>query len=102
MLLDAINAVAQGKSFIQPDLVLDFFETRNLFSILTRREKEVINLIGEELTNEQIAEKLKIKINTLENYVSTIYDKLGCKDRASLLEKIRWCLQAHCQKSAYF
>lgn len=89
MLLDAINAVAQGKSFIQPDLVLDFFETRNLFSILTRREKEVVNLIGEELTNEQIAEKLKIKINTLENYVSTIYDKLGCKDRASLLEKIR-------------
>ena len=89
MLLDAINAVAQGKSFIQPDLVLDFFETRNLFSILTRREKEVINLIGEELTNEQIAEKLKIKINTLENYISIIYDKLGCKDRASLLEKIR-------------
>ena len=87
MLLDAINAVAQGKSFIQPDLVLDFFETRNLFSILTRREKEVINLIGEELTNEQIAEKLKI--NTLENYISIIYDKLGCKDRASLLEKIR-------------
>ena len=39
--------------------------------------------------NEQIAEKLKIKINTLENYVSIIYDKLGCKDRASLLEKIR-------------
>ena len=88
MLLDAINAVAQGKSFIQPDLVLDFFETRNLFSILTRREKEVVNLIGEELTNEQIAEKLKIKINTLENYVTIIYDKLGSRTEPLFWKKL--------------
>lgn len=89
MLLDALNTIAQGKTFIQPDLVVDFLEAKNLFSILTRREREVVRLIGAELTNEQIAEKLKIKITTLENYISTIYDKLGCRDRASLMERIR-------------
>ena len=89
MLLDAINTVAEGKSFVQPDLVSAFMEVTSLFSVLTKREMQVVKLIQDGLANEEIAAKLEIKLSTLENYISVIYDKIGCRDRNSLLEKLR-------------
>ncbi len=88
MLLDAINAVAKGKTFIQPDLVTSFIETRSLLSMLTKRETQVVRLIQQNLSNEEIADKMGIKITTLENYLSIIYDKTGCRDKKSLIEKL--------------
>ncbi len=89
MLLDAINAVAKGKTFIQPDLVTSFMETRSLLSMLTKRETQVVRLLQENLSNEEIANKMGIKITTLENYLSIIYDKTGCRDKKTLIEKLR-------------
>lgn len=89
MLLDAINTVAAGKTFVQPDLVSAFMEVTSLFSVLTKREMQVVKLIQDGLSNEEIAAKLEIKLSTLENYISVIYDKTGCRDRNSLLEKLR-------------
>lgn len=89
MLLDAVNTVATGKTFVQPDLVASFMEMNTLFSVLTKKEKQVVKLIQDGLTNEEIAKTLEIKLTTLENYISIIYDKIGCRDRASLLEKLR-------------
>ena len=89
MLLEAINAVAQGKTFIQPDLITSFIKAQSLFSMLTKREMQVVKLIQDGLSNEAIAAKLEIKLTTLENYISVIYDKIGCRDRSSLLEKLR-------------
>ena len=88
MLLDAINTVATGKTFVQPDLVSSLMEMNSLFSVLTKREVQVVKLIQDGLTNEEIAQKLQIKLTTLENYISVIYDKIGCRDRNSLLEKL--------------
>ena len=88
MLLNAINTVASGKTFVQPDLVSAFMEMTSLFSVLTKREMQVVKLIQDGLTNEEMAEKLDIKLTTLENYISVIYDKIGCRDRNSLLEKL--------------
>ncbi len=88
MLLDAINTVAAGKTFVQPDLVSAFMEVTSLFSVLTKREMQVVKLIQDGLANEEIAAKLEIKLSTLENYISVIYDKIGCRDRNSLLEKL--------------
>ena len=88
MLLNAINTVASGKTFVQPDLVSAFMEMASLFSVLTKREMQVVKLIQDGLTNEEMAEKLDIKLTTLENYISVIYDKIGCRDRNSLLEKL--------------
>ena len=89
MLLDAVNTVASGRTFVQPDLVSSFMENRSLFSVLTKRELQVVNLIADNYTNEQFAERLEIKLTTLENYLSVIYDKFGCRDKSSLLEKLR-------------
>ena len=89
MLLDAVNTVAAGKTFVQPDLVSSLLENRTLFMTLTKREQQVVNLISDGFTNEEIAARLEIKLSTLENHISVIYDKLGCRDRTALLEKLR-------------
>ena len=89
MLLDALNSVAEGKSFIQPDLISGFLETHSLFAMLTKREQQVVKLIENGLSNDEIANELDIKIRTLENYITVIYDKLGCKDRAALIRLLR-------------
>ena len=89
MLLDAINTVAAGKTFVQPDLVASLMEMNSLLSVLTKREMQVVKLIQDGRANEEIAAKLQIKLTTLENYISVIYDKIGCRDRSSLLEKLR-------------
>lgn len=88
MLLDAINTVAAGKAFVQPDLVSAFMEVHSLFSVLTKREMQVVKLIQDGFSNDEIAAKLEIKLSTLENYICIIYDKIGCRDRNSLLEKL--------------
>ena len=89
ILLDAVNTVAQGKTFVQPDLVSSLLENRSLFMTLTKREQQVVNHISDGFSNEEIANKMNIKLTTLENYITVIYDKLGCKDRTALLEKLR-------------
>lgn len=89
ILLDAINTVAAGKTFVQPDLVASLMEMNSLLSVLTKREMQVVKLIQDGRANEEIASKLQIKLTTLENYISVIYDKIGCRDRSSLLEKLR-------------
>ena len=90
ILLDAVNTVLNGQTFIQPDLVTRLLEVNTIYSALTRREMEVLKLIQEGLSNQEIADFLKIKLSTLENYLCIIYDKTGSRDKASLLEKIMW------------
>jgi DNA-binding NarL/FixJ family response regulator len=49
---------------------------------LSRRETEVLRLLGEGLSNREIAERLYISPKTAEHHVSRIYGKLGLKSRA--------------------
>jgi two-component system, NarL family, nitrate/nitrite response regulator NarL len=48
---------------------------------LTPREIEVLELIGEGLTNQQIAERLVIEIGTVKNHVHSILEKLNVSNR---------------------
>lgn len=88
VLLAAVNAVAEGKTYVQPDLFSDFIETRSILSALTPKEREITDLVLKNFDNEDIAEKLGIKLRTVENYLSKIYDKIGVKNRRMLLEMI--------------
>ena len=88
LLLDAVNAVAEGKTFIQPDLVTSLLNTQSIFSVLTKREKQIVKLIQDGRSNYEIAQKLEIKVSTLENYLSLIYDKIGCENKEMLLKKL--------------
>ena len=56
---------------------------------LSDREVEIALMIYEGFTNRQISSALKISEGTTRNYVSGIYEKLGCENRASALETIK-------------
>jgi DNA-binding CsgD family transcriptional regulator len=55
---------------------------------ITRREREVINLICEGLKNSEIGEKLFISEYTVENHLRSIYEKMGVKNRINLARKV--------------
>jgi len=51
---------------------------------LTRRELEIVRLIGEGLTNDEIAERLDISEKTVRNYLTVVFEKTGVRDRLHL------------------
>lgn len=60
---------------------------------LTRRERDVARLIGEGLSNKEIAKDLKIGPSTVKNHVHSILEKLGVKRRSAIphqLSAFRW------------
>lgn len=52
---------------------------------LTKKEKQIFDLIRQNHSNEEIAVKLDISLRATENYVSKIYDKLGVNDKSELI-----------------
>jgi DNA-binding CsgD family transcriptional regulator len=57
---------------------------------LSPREREVLRLIADGLTNEQIADHIFLSINTVKTYVRTAYRKVGVTSRA---QAVRWMLR---------
>lgn len=51
---------------------------------LTNREREILNLVGEGMSNTEIAKKLYISVGTVKNYISNLYSKLEVEDRSKL------------------
>ena len=54
-------------------------------SILTKREKEVFNLLVTNKTTSEIAEKLEISEKTVRNHISNVMQKLGVKGRTGAI-----------------
>ncbi len=87
-LVETIRRVAAGQSLIDPTLtarVLDRVrngeQSPEELSMLTEREREIITLIAECLTNRQIGNRLHLAEKTVKNYVSSILAKLGLESR---------------------
>ncbi|MFQ3663250.1 MAG: LuxR C-terminal-related transcriptional regulator [Chloroflexaceae bacterium] len=49
--------------------------------MLTRRESEILALLAERWSNQEIADRLSVTVNTVRKHTSTIYDKLGVSSR---------------------
>ena len=90
-LLKSIRAVAQGQNLLDPAVTskvmerlrqLTAKEQDRALNVISVREKEVLALIAQGLTNKEIAEKLFISENTARNHVSRILDKLGLARRS--------------------
>jgi two-component system response regulator DevR len=87
-LIDAIRQAAMGRSLIDPAVIAavvarvrDKSPTDTKLAALTEREREVLDLIAEGLTNKQIGERLFLAEKTVKNYVSGVLAKLGMQRR---------------------
>lgn len=59
---------------------------------LSDREVEIALMLYDGFTNKQIAAALKLTDGTSRNYISTLYEKMECANRAEATEKMRTCL----------
>jgi two-component system response regulator DevR len=87
-LVDAVRKVAAGQSLLDPAVtarVLDRIrrgeDHDGRVDELTEQERQIIELIGEGLTNRQIATKMFLAEKTVKNYVSNLLVKLGMSRR---------------------
>lgn len=55
--------------------------------LLSRRETEVLELLCQQKTNQQIADELCIELSTLKTHINRIYKKLEVKNRSQLIAK---------------
>ena len=94
-LLLAIRLILKGKRFISPSvsaLMTERFlrsqdEAQNsALDILTKREKQILELITSGLANKNIAARLKISIRTVEAHRINLTGKLGIKSTAGLVK----------------
>jgi len=90
-LIDAIRTVGGGKSLLDPDVtkrVLErlrkakFDEKDPKLARLSPQEERILDMVGEGLTNREIAERIHLSDKTVKNYVSTILQKLDVARRA--------------------
>jgi DNA-binding NarL/FixJ family response regulator len=87
-LVSAVRAVAAGESILDPhatrqlmDRLRDQKARTDPLSALTAQEKRILDLIGEGLTNRQIADRMFLSEKTVKNYVSSLLAKLGMHHR---------------------
>ena len=90
--VETIRADARGEGYLHASLVsrvlAEFSRisqlraaAKEVFADLTRREMEVLELLGNGLRNREIAERLYISEKTVKNHISSILSKLQVNDR---------------------
>ena len=101
-LISAIRAVHRGEIFIYPSLTKSLVEefiygstsnkdiSADSYERLSRREREVLRLIAQGYTNQQVADQLFVSIKTVETYKARVMEKLNLHGRAEL---VRFALQ---------
>lgn len=94
-LVEAVRAAARGEAFLYPSVarsvVQDYLdrlrtgEGSERYDGLTEREREILVLLAEGLTNAQIADRLYISVKTVQTHRSHIMEKLDLHDRSLLV-----------------
>ncbi len=75
----------QGSSSITVGLSHSQLAVRGLSEPLSARELEVLQLIGQGMSNREIADKLVISLRTVKKHVENIYGKLDVKNRSQAI-----------------
>ena len=83
-IMEAIRTVSRGETYIQKDLLSDMMYVSGILVTLTKKERELLDLLGEHLPNEIIAERLGLSKRCVEIYVSRFFDKFKVKNRYEL------------------
>lgn len=91
----AVRTVAEGNALLTPSVtrrVVNAFAAaphaapdRSRLDVLSDRERDVLALVGEGLSNQEIADRLYLSPLTAKTHVSRIMQKLSARDRAQLV-----------------
>ncbi len=94
-LVQAIRSAAKGEAFLYPSVArsvlqdylkrIESGDDRGRYDGLTGREREILALIAEGLSNQEIAQKLYISIKTVQTHRTHIMEKLDLHNRAQLV-----------------
>ncbi len=91
-LLDAIKAVHRGQPYVTPAVSARFLMQRlrgqavpNSSAKFNRRETEVLDLVAQGLSNQDIAERLSLALPTIKNYLTRIFAKLRVHSRTQAI-----------------
>jgi DNA-binding NarL/FixJ family response regulator len=102
-ILQAIEDVVQGGSPMSPSVatqVLNLFKSfppvKLHVDVLSSREKEILSLIVDGLSNDEISLKLFISLQTVRNHIRHIYEKLHVHSKAQAVAK---AIKEHITKS---
>ncbi|GCE49449.1 LuxR family two component transcriptional regulator [Thermosporothrix hazakensis] len=95
-LITALHVIQSGQFYLSPAaqsvMVGDYLqrvragEEKDSYSSLTEREREILKLVAEGYTNNQIAERLVISPKTVDTHRTHIMDKLNLHSRAELVK----------------
>ena len=96
-MLRAIRAVSRGEALFGPAIaaqLTSFFNATRApavaaFPELTDREREVLQLLAQGLTNQEIADRLVIAVKTVRNHLSNIFSKMQVADRVEAIIRAR-------------
>ncbi len=89
IIIMAIEKVYEGELFLQEDIqkkLLKSFSDQTTTAVITRREKEILQLIVAEFTNKEIADKLFLSLRTIENHRNHLLQKFKVKNTAGLVK----------------
>jgi len=91
----AVHAAARGESYFSPviaGMMLEDYrmrigpETGDRMDLLTEREREVLQLVAEGHSNQEVAEHLVISVETVKVHRAHLREKLDAHDRGDLVK----------------
>lgn len=82
LLLDALQRLTSGESIVDPSIVHELMEARRHSTLpqLSERERQVLSLVAQGLSNRAIADQLFIAERTVEAHITRILPKLGLRE----------------------
>jgi len=82
----AIETVMKGKTYLSEEASHTLRKENGTNIVLTRREKEVLELIADGMTNAEIAQKLFISVTTVDTHRKNLLAKFETKNTAALIK----------------
>ncbi len=86
-LITAAKQVYKGSPYVTSEFMAALFTYKNLMDSLTKQERNILNKVIERKDSYEIAQELNLNIRSIENYLSRIYSKTGCRGHEELIEK---------------
>lgn len=91
-LMEALNAVEGGNSYVSPRVLSLFLETVRTQSApdpLTPRERDVLELVGHGLSNEEVGKALHLSLSTVKTHLRAMYSRLNTNRAGLVVEAVR-------------